>query len=175
MTSLKRLVLRLPLKQVSENAKQPASAKTNNCLPKCSLPSNAYLHFIFYFTNKEVFYVKQWALKCFKPLVVYATGRSKAVVLVLFLFLPWLHGFYHFVLSIAFSLFYCFVQSCLALWSPRLGKRELVYVFLMLLYVYFAHVKFFPFFSSSWCQGLAATCACGTPWTILLFLYKRNS
>ena len=36
-------------------------------------------------------------------------------------------------------------QSCLALWSPRLGKRELVYVLLMQLFVYFAYIKFCPF------------------------------
>ena len=28
---------------------------------------------------------------------------------------------------------------------------------------------FVSFFSSSWCQGLAAACVCGTPWTFLLF------
>ena len=27
---------------------------------------------------------------------------------------------------------------------------------------------FLSFFSSSWCQGLAAACDCGTPWTFLL-------
>ena len=34
------------------------------------------------------------------------------------------------------------IQPCLALWSPRLRKRELVYVLLVLLFVYFAYVKF---------------------------------
>ena len=38
-----------------------------------------------------------------------------------------------------------FSQSCLTLRSPRLGKRELVYVLLLLLFVYFARVKFCHF------------------------------
>ena len=68
------------------------------------------------------------------------------------------------------------VQSCLALRSPRLGKRELVYVLLMLLFVYFAYIKFCPFSLAlqSWCQGLAATCVCGTPWTFLLTLWLEK-
>ena len=33
------------------------------------------------------------------------------------------------------------VESCLALWSPRLGKRELVYVLLVHMFVYFAGVN----------------------------------
>ena len=36
-------------------------------------------------------------------------------------------------------------QFCLALWSPRLGKRELVYVLLVQLFVYCAYIKFYPF------------------------------
>ena len=36
-------------------------------------------------------------------------------------------------------------QTWLALWSRRLGKRELGYVLLVLLFVYFAYVNFFPF------------------------------
>ena len=37
------------------------------------------------------------------------------------------------------------IQSCLALWSPPLGKRELVYMLLVLLFVYFAYVILCPF------------------------------
>ena len=32
----------------------------------------------------------------------------------------------------------------------------------------------FIFFSSSWCQGLAAACECGIPWTFLLILYTKK-
>ena len=35
-------------------------------------------------------------------------------------------------------------------------------------FVYFARVKFFSFFYSSWCQGLAAASDCGTLWTVIL-------
>ena len=71
------------------------------------------------------------------------TDRSKAVVPVL-LFL--------FCVALWFILrggggASCLVLPCslLALWSPRLGKRELEYVFLVHLCVYFACVNFCPF------------------------------
>ena len=35
------------------------------------------------------------------------------------------------------------------------------------LFVSYAHVTLCHFFSSSWCQGLAATSACGSSWTFL--------
>ena len=35
------------------------------------------------------------------------------------------------------------------------------------LFVSYAHVNLCHFFSSSWCQGLAATSACGSYWTFL--------
>ena len=35
------------------------------------------------------------------------------------------------------------------------------------LFVSYAHVNLCHFFSSSWCQGLAATSACGSSWTFL--------
>ena len=68
--------------------------------------------------------------------VVYDTDRSQAVILVLFLFLCGFVGFAtfatgRFMLSLAFLFVLVFCQSCLALWSPRLRKRELVYVFLV--------------------------------------------
>ena len=48
-----------------------------------------------------------------------------------------------------------------------------MYVLLVHLFVCFAHVSFCSFFSSSWCQGLAAVCDCGTPWIFLLtFFYN---
>ena len=28
------------------------------------------------------------------------------------------------------------------------------------------------FLSCTWCQGLAVTCACGTPWTFLLIIFR---
>ena len=53
--------------------------------------------------------------------------------------------------------------------SPRLGKRELVFVLLVHLFVcLFCPCMFLSFFSSSWCRGLAAVCDCGIPWTFLL-------
>ena len=58
----------------------------------------------------------------------------------------------------------------LAFWSPRLGKRELICVLLVHLFVCFARVFLF-FFSSSWCRGLAAVCDCGILWTVLLTLF----
>ena len=66
-----------------------------------------------------------------------------------------------------------FFSVLLALRSPRLGKRELVCVLLVHLFVYFAHVNHlgFSFFSSSWCQGLAAACDCDTPWIFLLTFF----
>ena len=41
------------------------------------------------------------------------------------------------VVMVLFVLFF-FFQSCLSLWSPRLGKRELVYMLLVHLFVYLA-------------------------------------
>ena len=70
-----------------------------------------------------------------------------------------------FKLSLAFLFFLMFFQSCLALWSPRYRKRELVYVLLLLLFI--LHALNFVLLSS-WCQGLTATCVCGILWTFLL-------
>ena len=47
--------------------------------------------------------------------------------------------------------------------SPCLGKRELVLVLIVHLFVSYAHVYLCHFFSSSWCRGLAAASACGLP------------
>ena len=44
-------------------------------------------------------------------------------------------------------------QSCLALWSPRLGKRELVYVLPVLLFVHFAYIKFCHFILALGARG----------------------
>ena len=40
----------------------------------------------------------------------------------------------------------------------------------------FAHVNLTHFFSSSWCQGLAATSTCGSTWTFLItfFMVANN-
>ena len=40
------------------------------------------------------------------------------------------------------------------------------------LFVSYAHVNLSNFFSSSWCQGLAATSTCGSSWTFL-FTFLR--
>ena len=49
-----------------------------------------------------------------------------------------------FVLSHALLFVFVFVQSCLALWSPHLRKRELVVELLMHVFVSFARVNFCP-------------------------------
>ena len=56
------------------------------------------------------------------------------------------------------------------------GKRELAFVLIVPLFVSYAHVNQCHFFSSYWCQGLAATSACGSSWTFLFtFLYRKKS
>ena len=65
------------------------------------------------------------------------------------------------------SRLYSISSVLLAFWSPCLGERELVFVLIMHLFVSFAHVNLCHFFSSSWCQELAATSACGSSWTLL--------
>ena len=50
-----------------------------------------------------------------------------------------------FVLSHVLLFVLMFFESCLAFWSPHLGKRGLVYVLLVLVFVYFAHVQLCPF------------------------------
>ena len=40
------------------------------------------------------------------------------------------------------------------------------------LFVGYAHVNLCDFFSSSWCQGLAATFACGFSWTFLFTFFE---
>ena len=53
--------------------------------------------------------------------IVYANDRSKAAVLVLFILSVWLCGFYYkSCLALCSHIF----SVLLALWSPRLGKRE---------------------------------------------------
>ena len=93
-----------------------------------------------------------WSLSTVKniftpPPVVYATDRSKAVVPVLFLilcsFVVYTTGRLMFKsLLVLFVLVSPFV---LAFWSPRLGKKELVFVLLVHLFVCFARVCFCPF------------------------------
>ena len=41
------------------------------------------------------------------------------------------------------------------------------------LFVFYGLV--FVIFSSSWCQGLAVVCDCGTPWTFLLTVLKDSN
>ena len=50
-----------------------------------------------------------------------------------------------FLLSHALLFVLVLFRSCSALLSPRLWKRELVYVFLVHMFVYVAHVNFSPF------------------------------
>ena len=49
------------------------------------------------------------------------------------------------VLSDALPFVLVFLQSCLALWSPRFGKGQFVYVLLVHLLVYFACANLCPF------------------------------
>ena len=41
------------------------------------------------------------------------------------------------------------------------------------LFVSYAHVNLCHFFSSSWCQGLAAASVCGSSWTFLLTFFMH--
>ena len=68
------------------------------------------------------------------------------------------------ITSLGSCLALCFrvFQSSLALWSPRLGKRELVYVLLVHLFVCLARVNFCPF---SFPLGLG-----GWPWHVIVTL-----
>ena len=68
----------------------------------------------------------------------------------------------------------CFSSVLLAFWSRCLGKRELVFVLIVLLFVSYAHVNLCHFFSSSWCLGLAAASACGSSWTFLFTFLPRS-
>ena len=76
---------------------------------------------------------------CYRPFY----GYGPSVIFSLFGFVVFTTE--HFVLSCLALCFCVFFQSCLALWSPRLGKRKLVYVLLVDLFVYFAHINFCPF------------------------------
>ena len=97
-----------------------------------------------------------------------ALNRSKAVVqmLVLIFVALWfiLRGDLFYVLPYVI-LFLCF-SVLLALRLPRLGKRELILVFLYVCSI--CACLDLTVFSSSWCLGRAAVCDCGTPWTFLL-------
>ena len=62
-------------------------------------------------------------------------------------------------------LFMCF-PVLLALRLPRLGKRELILVLFVRLFDLCVCLVL-SVSSSSWCQGRAAVCDCGTPWTFL--------
>ena len=42
------------------------------------------------------------------------------------------------------------------------------------LFVSYAHVNLCHIFSSSWCQGLAATSACGSSWTCLFTFFIQK-
>ena len=79
--------------------------------------------------------------------------------------------FRRFVLILVLCYFVLVFFSPLTLQLPRLGKRELISVFFVLLFhlrlfiLYFIFLLFFLFvlflfFSSSWCLGRAAACDC---------------
>ena len=72
------------------------------------------------------------------------------------------------------ALHLCVSSVLLAFLSRCLGKRELVFILIAHLFVSYAHVNLCHFFSSSWCQALAAISACGSSWTFLFtFLLHR--
>ena len=91
----------------------------------------------------------------------------------------WLCGFYYGTFHVESCLALCSrVSSVLfkALWPPRLGKRVLVYVLLVILFINLACVNLCVFFfSSSWCQGLATESKYGTPRTFHLLLWTSWS
>ena len=65
----------------------------------------------------------------------------------------------------------CVSSVLLAFWSPCLGKRELVFVLIVHLFVSYAHVNLCHVFSSSSYRGLAAASACGSSWTFLFTFF----
>ena len=73
----------------------------------------------------------------------------------------WLCGFYYGTFHVVSCLALCsrVYSACVALCSPRWGgggrEREAVYMLLVLLFI--LHALNCVLFSSSWCQGLAAT------------------
>ena len=104
------------------------------------------------------------------PPVVYATNRSKAVVLVCGFVVFTMKGFrlsltLLLVLVLFFSVLFSIVMTLF--WEERASLLKL----LMHLYVFLACATF-VFFSSSWCPGLAVACDCCTPWTfhVMFFL-----
>ena len=50
----------------------------------------------------------------------------------------------------------------------------LVFVLIVHLFVSYAHANLCHFFSSSWCQGLAAASACGSSWTFLFTFFNNK-
>ena len=70
-------------------------------------------------------------------------------------YLVWFCVFYYGAFMLSLALLFVFVllffSVCLALWSPRFGKRELVCVLLVHLFVYFAHVSL-PLGVGGWLQ-----------------------
>ena len=77
--------------------------------------------------------------------VVYATGRSKAVVMVLVLFAVYTTGRFMFQNLPVLALCPRVSSFLLTLWSPRLRKRELDCVLLVHLFVCFVRVSFIIF------------------------------
>ena len=64
---------------------------------------------------------------------------------------------------------------------PQLGKRELVYVFFVHLFVvvfccfvFVLHASISSLFFSSFCQGLAAVCDCDTPWAFIFACWSYH-
>ena len=110
----------------------------------------------------------------FNPKVVYTTDRPKAVVPVLLLLCValWLilRGDLYQVLPCVLSL--CF-WALLAQRSSHLGKESWFVCFSCACLFCSWRFVFYFFSSSSWCQGLAATCDCGTLWTFLFIFYKE--
>ena len=92
--------------------------------------------------------------------VVYTTDRSKPMVPVFFFVVNFLRQAIYTKCCLAFCL--CvFSPFSIAITSPceeRAGR------YVCFLFVCFARDDLLSLSSSSWCQGLAATCDCGTPW-----------
>ena len=106
------------------------------------------------------------------PPVVYAIDHSKEVVLVLFLLFVWLCGFCYWPFHVEYCLALCshvfsvlFSNVIISLGEERAGLSA-SHVSLFILHAF--NFVLFLFLLVSACQGLAETCACGTPWTFLL-------
>ena len=106
--------------------------------------------------------------------MVCASDRSKVVFLVLFLFCVTL---WYLLQGVSCRALPCSLLSddvffliLFSIMNISLGEEEAGLCASRAVVCLFCTHLILPFFSSSWYKGLAAVCACGTPWTyVILF------